>query len=89
VEFEPEEAEGTAAILLTELECYRFLLTKIATNDFRYSRLSLRASEYQKVVPKLTKTIKDGQGDDWLPPKQLLPELQRRYDRLCNVIEAG
>jgi hypothetical protein len=82
IEFEPEEAECTATILLTELDFYRFLLSKIAKNDFRYGRLLMRLSEYQKVVPTLSKTIRGGQGDDWLPAQYLLPELQARYDRL-------
>jgi hypothetical protein len=54
VEFEPEQAERTIVILISELEAYRFLRGQFTDEeDIHYQRIALREPEYRRVVPKL------------------------------------
>ena len=54
VEFEPEQAERTVVILLSELSAYLFLLQEFAhTDDMRERRLLLRWPAYQKLLAQL------------------------------------
>jgi hypothetical protein len=82
VEFDPEEAELQVTILITELECYNFLLGKFASEDVRQARLLLRALEYPQVFRRLHSRVTSGTGKAWQPAKELMPEMKRRYDRV-------
>jgi len=82
IEFDPEEAELQATILITELECYGFLLGKFDRADVRHARLLLRAVEYPRITTELCRRITNGQGEPWRPAKELISELQSRYERV-------
>jgi hypothetical protein len=59
VEFEPEQAERTIIILLSELKAYLFLLQEFAnSDDMRERRLLLRWETYQTLVEDLGSKIK-------------------------------
>ena len=61
VEFEPELAERTVVILLSELDAYLFLLQEFAhTDDMRERRLLLRWPVYQKLFGRLSARIETG-----------------------------
>jgi hypothetical protein len=61
VEFEPEQAERTIVILLSELKAYLFLLQEFAnSDDMRERRLLLRWEKYQNLVADLDSRIKEG-----------------------------
>jgi hypothetical protein len=61
VEFEPEQAERTIVILLSELKAYLFLLQEFAnSDDMRERRLLLRWETYQNRVAHLRSDIKKG-----------------------------
>ncbi len=54
VEFEPEQAERTIVVLISELEAYCLLLSEFTKhNDFRAKRLQLRWPQYETLVPKI------------------------------------
>ena len=53
IEFEPNSAENTITILLSELAAYGFLKNKFKDEDVRYRRLALRRARYEVVVPKV------------------------------------
>jgi hypothetical protein len=93
VEFEPEQAERTIVILISELEAYRFLCDQyVDEEDMRHKRLALRDAAYREIVPELChdveagRTSKDGSHEPWRwePALRLLPELNRRYDAVIN-----
>jgi hypothetical protein len=88
VEFEPEKAERTIVILISELEAYRFLYRKFPRkNDVHHQRIILRDADYQDLVPELCSSVMKGRASEktearnsqWEPALRLLPELQRRY----------
>lgn len=61
VEFEPEQAERTIVVLLSELKAYVFLLQEFANSEEMHARrLSLRWDEYQKLYPALTSRVSNG-----------------------------
>jgi hypothetical protein len=91
VEFLPTRAENRAAILLTELECYRFLLEYLTKkNDrLRQARLMLRECDYNEIVPALITKITKPHGKNeryWLAAKELKLELKQRYDLALEAI---
>jgi hypothetical protein len=53
IEFEPNNAENTITILLSELPAYQFLLTSFPEDDVRHTRLELRRGRYQTIVPQI------------------------------------
>jgi len=53
IEFEPNKAENTILILLSELPAYRFLSKYFSEDDVRHARLEKRRSRYQRIVPQL------------------------------------
>ena len=53
IEFEPNNAENTITILVSELPLYRFLLNHFKKGDLRYARLELRLNRYVLVVPEV------------------------------------
>ena len=82
VEYEPAAAERAITILLTELTCYSFLLKHFSHDDLRYRRLKLREEDYRKEVPMLYRRVRSSHGaneHDWLKGRELLPELNARY----------
>jgi len=88
VEFEPEQAERTIVILISELEAYRFLCDQFtAEEDIRYQRLKLREGDYPRLVKSLCDVVKAGMASnfsDWEPASLLLDELNRRCGAVMN-----
>lgn len=65
VEFEPEKAERSVVILISELEAYRFLREQFPDErDMHYQRITLRECEYRDIVPKLTRSIEVGRASE-------------------------
>jgi hypothetical protein len=65
VEFEPEKAERTIVILISELEAYRFLCGQFTDEqDIFHRRLMLRKSEYRDVAQELCRSVKDGRNSE-------------------------
>jgi hypothetical protein len=91
VEFEPQKAERTIVILISEMEAYRFLCGQFTDkNDTHHQRIALRESDYLRDVPILCRSVTNGRvaeeevleaevDSQWLPAYQLLPELGKRY----------
>jgi len=87
VEFEPEQAERTVVILISELAAYRFLRHHFK-DDMHQGRLLLREAEYRKLVDEQAKDIMKGRTEEtdperhetWEQAYRLLPELQWRRD---------
>ena len=94
VEFEPEKAERTIVILISELEAYRFLRDQYPDEeDMRHKRLLLRDAAYRRVVPQLCDDVEARRESErkqprdpaqWEPALRLVPELRRRYDAAVN-----
>jgi hypothetical protein len=75
VEFQPEKAERTIVILISELEAYRFLRSWFTNSeDVRYQRLNLRESDYQRLVPKLISSVEINRA------QEKLIELETEWD---------
>jgi len=95
VEFEPEKAERTIMVLLSELEAYCFLIRQFRDpEDMRHQRLMLRDSDYLDLVQPLCKSVEDGKPGPiidadtdrlWEPARKLLPELQRRNQEFLQT----
>jgi hypothetical protein len=84
VEFEPEEAERTIVVLISELVAYGFLRREFSNeNDMRCKRLKLREPIYHQLIPPLCGIVERGfhrrRPADWEPAWLLLPELRKRY----------
>ncbi|HUI96909.1 MAG TPA: hypothetical protein VLX44_14210 [Xanthobacteraceae bacterium] len=87
VEFEPEQAERTVVILISELAAYGFLRGHFK-DDMHQGRLVLREAEYRTLVDAQGKEILKGRAaasdpgrrETWEQAYRLLPELQRRRD---------
>jgi len=105
VEFEPEKAEREIVILISELEAYRFLCEQYRNqNDIHQRRIILRASDYQRIVPRLQREVQIGfdaeaeircssprcssRGASWEPAWQLLDELGLRFDAAMGAARA-
>lgn len=88
VEFEPEQAERTIVILISELQAYRFLREQFAAEqDIRHQRLELRKADYEKLVPWLWSEVEAKWASkplDWEPARRLVPELKRLYHTAIN-----
>ncbi len=95
VEFEPEQAERTVVILISELAAYGFLRVHF-DDDMHRGRLVLREAEYRKLVDDFSDQIKDGCAEEtdperhetWVQAERLLPELQRRRDAAISPQQA-
>ena len=100
VEFEPEQAERSIVILISELAAYRFLRTHFTDeHDIRCQRLMLRLPRYQYEVPKLCRLVEDSRKAEldagiaepskskWEPASRLLGELRRVYAAATAPIE--
>jgi len=101
VEFEPEKAERTIVILISELEAYRFLSSQFTEeHEVHHERIMLRDSEYRHLVPELCRSVKAGRDSEkagtesheprqvslWEPAWRLLPELKERYQAAMGSI---
>jgi len=63
VEYEPEKAERTVVILISELEAYRLLARKYPDKeDMHHERLMLREPIYRNLVPALTRSVEAGRS---------------------------
>ena len=83
VEFEPDRAERTVVVLISELTAYGFLRREFSDEaDMRCKRLRLREPEYERVVAEVRAEVEHGRrGGDaakWEPAWLLLPELHKR-----------
>jgi hypothetical protein len=96
IEFEPNNAENTITILITELPLYGFLLGRFQDNDIRKERLELRRSRYKIVVPLVYRHADDGfaKYGNATKAKKLLPrlaeddleELSRDWDKAYKLL---
>ncbi len=98
VEYEPDRAERSIVILISELEAYRFLRRQFTdeTNIF-YQRLALRLDDYKRDVPALMSLVRDGAADKlgprfpppckWEPADKLVPELDRVFKAATGPID--
>jgi hypothetical protein len=95
VEFEPQQAERTMVILLSELAAYRFLRQRYSDSaDVHNDRLILRGPEYLALIPQLCQLVRShcvgvldpgNKDQQWAPALQLLPELERRYEAVRRL----
>jgi len=83
VEFEPEKAERTVMILLSELEAFRCLRGEFRNDgDIYHERIELRIPEYKETLDELRSDIQAGMhaaadSADWKKADLLRPELER------------
>jgi hypothetical protein len=78
VEFQPEKAERTIVILISELEAYRFLLGQFKNKqDVRYQRLDLREPNYRHLVPALISSVEGSRVEE---KKEKLAESGAEWD---------
>jgi hypothetical protein len=97
IEFEPNNAENTITILISELPIYGFLLGRFQKGDVRGARLELRRSRYKFVVPQVYRHTEDGfaKYGDAKTAKKLLPrlaqddleELSRDWDKAYRMLD--
>lgn len=65
VEFEPENAERSIVILISELEAYRFLREQFTDpKDIRHQRIMLRIADYQRLVPGICAVVEQGRAQE-------------------------
>jgi hypothetical protein len=95
VEFEPEKAERSIVILISELKAYGFLRNQFDEQDMHYQRIMMREPEYRDVVQRLLRSVAAGMAKEtaeaetelrrpplafgWEPAGRLLSEFQSRY----------
>ena len=94
IEFEPNNAENTITILLSELPAYRFLLDNFPQDDVRHSRLELRRARYRAVVPEVYyfaedeyERLKQTKTRRWFASRQNLAELCRDWDKAYRMLK--
>jgi len=70
VEFEPEKAERTIVVLLSELEAYRFLCGQYTDpKDAHRRRIVLRDEDYKHIVPGLRRAVETARREEVIPDK--------------------
>ena len=87
IEFEPNNAENTIMILISELPLYRFLLDHFQKGDVRRARLELRLSRYVSVVPRVyhQTEVEHAKYKDVDTARKGLPHLaQKDVEELCR-----
>jgi hypothetical protein len=91
IEFEPNNAENTITILISELPLYRFLLDHFQNHfqkgDLRRARLELRLSRYVLVVPEVyyRTEVEHAKYKDVDTARKQLPHLAREeVEELCR-----
>lgn len=89
-EFQPTSAEHKIIILLTELVCYSFLCKFLKHDKVRFTRLQLRQSDYESIVPKLIEEVNSGyegkQRKYWAPAYGTIPELELRFHEALTTL---
>ena len=89
-EFQPTCAEHIIIILLTELPCYSFLCKFLEHDKVRFTRLQLRQSNYESIVPALIETVNSGYNSNqrhyWAPAYGTIPELELRYHEAMTTL---
>jgi hypothetical protein len=87
IEFEPNNAENTITILVSELPLYRFLLNHFKKGDLCYARLELRLNRYVLVVPEVYYRTEDAHAKykDVDTARKQLPHLARdELEEVCR-----
>ena len=95
IEFEPNRAENTITILLSELPAFAFLLRHFDEDDVRHARLKLRLERYRELVPKLhdqTKREHEAYGGivaatTRVPARDDLDELCRDWNKAYRMLD--
>jgi hypothetical protein len=95
IEFEPNRAENTITILLSELPTFAFLLRHFDRDDVRHARLKLRLDRYRELVPKLydqTKREHEAYRDivaatTRFPGRDDLDELCRDWNKAYRMLD--
>jgi hypothetical protein len=91
IEFQPTRAEHSIVILLTELLCYSFLCEHLKHDSVRFTRLQLRQSDYESIVPTLIENVNSGykgnQKKYWAPAQGTIPELKARYITAMETVQ--
>jgi hypothetical protein len=94
IEFQPNRAENTITILISELPLYGFLSKYFPEGDVRRERLQLRRSRYQFIVPQvyyetLNNYAKCKAGTDELSrlARDDLDELRRDWDKAFKMLD--
>ena len=85
IEFEPTRAERTIVMLLTELECYGFLIKEFREDSLRYPRLRMREKVYTSEVPALYRDVNKNRerrdvNRDWEPARLISKDLASLYN---------
>ncbi|HEY7387372.1 MAG TPA: hypothetical protein VH640_02610 [Bryobacteraceae bacterium] len=98
VEFEPEKAERTIVVLLSELAAYGFLRCQFPDeNDIFHRRIALRLPEYGKLVVALRSSVEAGLalGEEgtaaasWQEAGVLLPALDETFEKARRNLPEG
>jgi hypothetical protein len=87
IEYQPSRAENRIVILLTELQCYSFLIKRFKSEEVHHARLLLRETAYKQQVPELCMSVfaSDRLNDPaWEAARKTAPELAKRYNRAFN-----
>jgi len=81
IEFEPNEADNTLVILLSELPAFAFLLKRFEPlDDLRYRRLLLRVDAYKVAVPEICCRILHGKEAEWGKLQETARDVARCYE---------
>jgi hypothetical protein len=85
IEFEPNEADTTLVILLSELPAFAFLLKRFAPKegqkgDLRYRRLHLRVDAYKATIPDMCCRILHSEDAVWGKLQETAGDVARRYE---------
>jgi hypothetical protein len=92
VEFEPEQAERTIVVLISELEAYGFLRSQFTDEkNVFHQRLMLRLPEYRRLVPELCRCVEAGRAKEspkhgpWERASVLLDRLNGLFQDAVSV----
>jgi hypothetical protein len=96
IEFEPNSAENTINVLLSELPAYGFLVKYFREVDVRYHRIALRRSRYEEIVPDVYYLVDDMHSKyqsldmtDRMPVhrRRHLKELRRDWEKAHRMLK--
>jgi hypothetical protein len=85
IEFEPNEADTTLVILLSELPAFAFLLKRFEPKegqkgDLRYRRLHLRVEAYKATIPDMCCRILHSEDEVWGKLQETAGDVARCYE---------
>jgi len=85
IEYEPNEADTTLVILLSELPAFAFLLKRFEPKagqqgDLRYRRLHLRVDAYKKAIPDMCCRILHTKDEEWGKLEETARDVVRCYE---------